>query len=446
MADTTICALATPRGQGGIAIVRVSGPEALGLLKRVFRPAHAARAFEPNRMMYGKAVAADGEVLDEVMAVYMAAPFSYTREHVAEIHCHGGEQSSRRVLRALMALGARPAAPGEFTKRAFLNGRISLTDAEAVMALIGAGSEAAARASVRQLQGGVSGFVRDVRERILEQLTLIEASTDFPDEVEEEAAAEQVLSALREIVEELDRRASPRTARLLREGASVVLAGRPNVGKSSVMNALLEQERAIVTEIPGTTRDALTERLQLGGVLVELTDTAGQRETEDPVEKIGVARARAAMEQADVRVLVLDGSQPLQEEDERLLAACAHQDIILINKCDLPRRAALAPSNMQVIETSARTGEGIPALRAALEARVTDGLESGAMTVERHLALAGDARAALERAAEALREGLPLDVAAIDIREALSRLGEILGEDATEALIDEIFSRFCVGK
>ena len=318
MSDT-IAAIATARGAGGIAIVRLSGTGAERILESMFRPAVAREHFESHRLMYGHATDAEGGVIDEVMAVLMRAPATYTREDVAEIQCHGGSVSAQAVLERALSLGARMAQPGEFTRRAFMNGRIDLSRAEAVMQLIGANSQAAARASVRQLEGGVSGFVRQVSERITGLMALIEASTDFPDEVEEEAAAEQVAGELEKIISDIRARCDGRSARILREGASIVLAGRPNVGKSSLMNALLNQERAIVTDIPGTTRDVLTERVMIGGVLAELSDTAGQRDTDDPIERIGVDRARRATDGADVILVVIDAATPLSEDDAALL-------------------------------------------------------------------------------------------------------------------------------
>ena len=363
MTSDTIAAIATARGAGGIAIIRLSGGDAGRILRACFRPARAERAFEPRRMMYGRAVDARGETLDEAMAVWMPGPQTYTREDVAEIQCHGGDVAARRVLNRALELGARPANPGEFTERAFLNGRIDLSRAEAVMQLIGANSEAAARASVRQMEGGVSGFVREISDRILALLALIEASDDFPDEVEEQAAAPEVAQGLREIIAELDRRCDPRAARLIREGASIVLAGRPNVGKSSLMNALLHQERAIVTSVPGTTRDVLTERLTLGGVCAELSDTAGRRETDDPVERIGVDRAKQAAERADVKLIVLDASRPLDAEDALLLESADERAIVCLNKADLTwalsEADVRAHTSAEIIELSARTGAGI---------------------------------------------------------------------------------------
>ncbi len=447
----TIAAIATASGAGGIAIVRVSGDRAEAILNQLFIPAKPRECFSSHRMMYGRAVGADGQALDEVMAVLMRAPNTYTRQDVAEIHCHGGGACASAVLGRALELGARMAGPGEFTQRAFLNGRIDLARAEAVMQLIGAAGEAAARASVRQLEGGVSGFVRGIAGRLTGALALIEASTDFPDEVEEEAAARQVAGELSAIAGELRQRGDARKARVLREGASIVLAGRPNVGKSSLMNALLKQERAIVTDIPGTTRDVLTERLSLGGVVTELSDTAGQRGTDDPIEKIGVDRARRAVAAADVVLVVLDAADELDESDAALVREADERAIICLNKSDLPPvLTAQQLRNMtdaKILEISAQTGSGISALIEELTRRVAlDGERDGLMMARRHIELAQAAADSLERAVAAIDGGLPLDTAAIDIRDALERLTEITGENATEAVIDRVFRDFCVGK
>ena len=447
----TIAAIATAGGAGGIAIVRVSGDRAEDILKQLFIPAKKREYFESHRLMYGRAVGADGATLDEVMAVLMRAPNTYTCEDVAEIHCHGGGAGAGAVLGRALALGARMAGPGEFTKRAFLNGRIDLARAEAVMQLIGATGEAAARASVRQLEGGVSGFVRGVLKKLTGVLALIEASTDFPDEVEEEAASGDVAAALSGILAELRDNGDPRRARVLREGASIVLAGRPNVGKSSLMNALLNRERAIVTDIPGTTRDVLTERLSLGGVVAELSDTAGLRGTDDPIEKIGVDRARRAAEAADVILIVLDAAEALDGSDAELVKSADDRAIICLNKSDLkPVLSAQQLRKMtdaQIIEISAQTGQGLSDLIDELTRRVAlDGERDGQLVARRHIELAQTAADSLERAVNAIRGGLPLDTAAIDIREAMEALTAITGENATEAVIDRVFSDFCVGK
>ena len=449
--NETIAAIATAVGAGGIAIVRVSGDRAEAILKRLFVPAGRRDTFESHRLMYGRAVDADGATLDEVMAVLMRAPATYTREDVAEIHCHGGGASAGAVLGRALELGARMAQPGEFTKRAFLNGRIDLARAEAVMQLIGANGEAAARASVRQLEGGVSGFVRAASNRLTGVLALIEASTDFPDEVEEEETAEKVAAALRALIAELREKSDARSARVLREGASIVLAGRPNVGKSSLMNALLNQERAIVTDIPGTTRDVLTERILLGGVAAELSDTAGQRSTADPIERIGVDRARRAAQTADVVLIVLDAALPMDDSDAELVRSADDRAIICLNKSDLDTvltaQQLRGMTDAMILEISAQTGQGLSDLMAELTRRVSVDVErDGQLMARRHIELAQSAADSLSQAVAAIEGGLPLDTAAIDIREALASLAEITGENATEAVIDRVFADFCVGK
>ena len=442
MRSDAICAIATASGEGGIAIVRMSGDGAKQIFESIFRPAKAQET-KSHRMMYGNAIDADGGLLDEVMAVYLAAPGTYTREDMFEIQCHGGGICARRILNRLIDLGCRIAEPGEFTRRAFMNGRIDLSRAEAVMSLIGANSDAAARSSLRQLEGGVSGFVRKCAEALKEHMALIEACTDFPDEVEEEDAAGRVRAGIVSIMEELGGRIDDRGAKLIREGASIVLAGRPNVGKSSLMNALLNQERAIVTSIPGTTRDVLTERIQLGGVMCELSDTAGQRDTDDPVEKIGVDRAAKAMESADIVLIVLDSSQELTPEDEMLLKHADDRTIVILNKNDLQRKLHI-PGAMEI---SAASGEGIGELIREMEKRVqiTDTIQDR-MTHQRHIALARRALKSLRHAVEGIDAGFELDLAEIDLKEALSALSEITGEDASEEVIDRVFKNFCVGK
>ena len=332
--NDTIAAIATPPGEGGIAIVRISGARAGEFLRAAFRPAHKGE-MKHGQMRYGTLTDPTGAPIDEVMAVFFRAPRSYTREDVAEIHLHGGTMCARAAMERLLSLGARAAEPGEFTYRAFMNGRVDLSEAEAVMGLIGARSQAARRASIRQLRGGVSAPIGRMREELTGLLAKIEAATDFPDEIDEDVTAKDVREGASRIRDELSRAADGRRARIVRDGASVVLCGRPNVGKSSLMNALLSADRAIVTDIPGTTRDVLTESFEIGGVRYQLSDTAGIRETADAIEKIGVTRARDALRDADCVLLVLDSSAPLTPSDQSMLAARDERYITVLNKSDL---------------------------------------------------------------------------------------------------------------
>ena len=445
----TIAAQATAAGEGGVAIVRVSGADCRRIISRVFR-AKNGKPLENRMLTYGY-VMEDGGVADEAMAVLMRAPHSYTREDVAEIHCHGSQALVGKILRLLMAAGARMAEPGEFTYRAFLNGRIDLAQAEGVMRMIRAGSERAMRSAVRQMEGGVSAFVRTAREEITSLLAAMAAAIDFPDEVEETQTAREVTAACKAIAAKLAAACDARAGRIEDEGLRVVLCGRPNAGKSSLLNALLGGERAIVTDIPGTTRDTLTEAVQIGGVRVLLTDTAGLRETGDAVERIGVERAKKALAEADVRALVLDSASALTEEDKAALFGLAPQMIVL-SKGDLAQRLTAADvraafGDVPMVTVCATRGEGMEALRDALTAFVpADGAESSALSQARHVEAAGRARAALCDAVTAIEDGMPLDVAAVDLSAALDALGEITGETMSERVIDEVFAKFCVGK
>lgn len=438
----TIAAVATSVGEGGIAIVRVSGERAEEILKGAFVPAGKDLSFLHGQMRYGFAKDASGETIDEAMAVLFRAPKSYTREDVAEIHCHGGRICASSVLSRVLELGARAAEPGEFTYRAFLNGRVDLSEAEAVMSLIGARSQAARRASVRQLKGGVSSRIGRAREALVKLAAMIDAATDFPDEVDAPATAEEVMKTASEIAESLKKSADARAARILREGASVVIAGKPNVGKSSVMNAILSAERAIVTDIPGTTRDVLTETVEIGGVRFSLSDTAGIRETGDTVEKMGVERAKEALKNADCVLLVLSAGEAETDEDRALLESADERYVICVNKCDLTDRR-----DRKGLYVSARTGEGID--RLTEEIRKAAGAAAASedqMTLPRHIECAQRAAAALTRACESIAAGIPLDFAANDLREALDALGDITGETMNESVIDRVFADFCVGK
>lgn len=454
-AHDTIVAPATPPGEGGIGIVRLSGPRAEALLSGAFRSRSAPSPLASHRLYHGRLCRSDGTAVDEVLVVIMRAPHSYTGEDVAEIHCHGGSQILRSVLDLFLAAGARLARPGEFTERAFLNGRLDLAQAEAVAALIGARSEEAARAALGQLEGHLSRQLHVFTGELRELLLLLEAHIDFPDD--DLGALDQGEVATRASAVHADMTALLHTfdaGRALREGVSVLILGRPNVGKSSLLNALLGEARAIVTEIPGTTRDTIEEHLVLGGIPLRLVDTAGVRDTHDPIEREGVARARAKAAAADLVLLVIDGSQPLTAEDRMALDLAPPERTILIrNKSDLPQRgetAALAGFRCQVA-VSARGGAGLPELKAAVVAffcgTSTAALEGGVVLTERrHREALADALAALDRFRQSQPAGEPLECLAMELREALTALGRITGETTPEAILEQIFSRFCIGK
>ena len=441
MEQDTIAALATAQGEGGIAIVRVSGPEAEGMLKQLFVP---ARPWESHRMYYGHIVDR-GETLDECMAVLMRAPRSYTRQDVAEIHLHGGSWAAQSVLRALYRLGARPAEPGEFTKRAFMNGRVDLSRAEAVMALISAEGGRAARAAVRQLEGGVSAFIRSAQEDLIALLSGAAAAIDYPEEITLEEAASGLEEGARRLAKKLEDACDERGARIAAHGLEAVLCGRPNVGKSSLLNALARQDMAIVTDIPGTTRDIVRADVMLQGLRVHFSDTAGLREGADTIERIGVSRARQAIAGADAVLVVLNAAQPLTQEDRDLLRDTqAFPRVIVLNQCDLP--LVLSPTDFDSpVLVSAKTGLGLGELESRVAAFGAGAGES-ALTQERHMRLAREAAASLLAAADACARGEPVDLAVIDLQAALASLGQVTGEQVDEKMIDEIFSRFCVGK
>ncbi|MBQ3279454.1 MAG: tRNA uridine-5-carboxymethylaminomethyl(34) synthesis GTPase MnmE [Clostridia bacterium] len=449
MKPDTIVAAATPPGTGGIGIIRLSGPEAGPILKSVFRlPSGHPCAFESHRLYYGRMM--DGErQMDECMAVLMVSPKSYTREDVAEIHVHGGGWLVQEGIRLCLRRGARLAEPGEFTRRAFLNERIDLSQAEAVMSLISAESREEQDAAVRQINGGAASFVKPMSDELTSLQAGLAACIDYPEEISEEEGTGMLIPGIRKLHAALLEAIDERSSRLIWHGLQVTLFGRPNVGKSSILNALLGEDKAIVTSIPGTTRDVIQGHLTLNGVKVVITDTAGIRQTEDPVEKIGVARSEKAMREADIRLLVLDGSEELTEEDRSLLAKLDAEDAVVINKSDLPQKVReedLLRMGFTVpcLTVSADEPDTLERIRELIRERaaVRTGL---AVTQPRHLD-------ALQRAADHLQdaletaENLTLDMVSVDLQAAQAALCEITGERADEALLDRVFSQFCVGK
>jgi len=447
----TIVGVATAPGEGGVAIVRMSGENAVTLFEQAFLAAGRTRPYEDHRLMYGHVTDETGGPVDEAMGVVMLAPHTYTREDVCEIHTHGGFAAAAAVMRRLTALGARPAEPGEFTRRAFLNGRIDLTQAEAVMGVIGARSMAALKSEEALLAGGASRFIKQAQEQLTRLIAGVEAHIDFPDEIDEAEATGDLLAGLAALETDLSAAVDERGARILKDGLRVALCGRPNAGKSTLFNALLGEERAIVTDVPGTTRDVLEGSFTLNGLNVQLLDTAGLRESRDSVERIGVQRAREAVARADVALLLIDGTQPLHKDDLALLAQetdcpCA----VLLNKEDTPpattaTQVSAVTRHAPILTLSAKTGQGLAAVRAYLAQQAKLPRE-GMLTHERHMTAARQTLERLHQARTALESGLPLDVAAVDLREALWALGRITGDSVDDRLLDEIFSTFCVGK
>ncbi len=456
----TIAAIATPPGVGGIGILRISGPDAEALLRRLFRPRRDG-ALSSHRLRHGDLVdPASGEVLDEVLAVFMRGPHSYTGEDAGEIHCHGGPVLLQRAWETALREGSRPARPGEFTERAFLNDRLDLSQAEAVQDLIMAPTPRAAALALTQLQGGLGAKIRTIREGVLEILSGIEAAIDFPDEdLGEDPAflAAGRLPAVREAVAALLETWGE--GRIHRHGARIVITGKPNVGKSSLLNSLLGTKRAIVTSVPGTTRDFIEESVVMGGIPVVLTDTAGVRTPGDAVEGEGVALVWERLAEADGVLVVLDGSCPLTREDREVLAGNRQRPcLVAINKADLPPvvdEAAvlplLPPSAAPPLWISAKYGQGLDDLREALRALATRnaGAAGGGdllLTNVRHKAALEKTKACLEAAEAAIAGGRGSELAAVDLREALDFLGEITGETVGDDVLSRIFSRFCIGK
>jgi tRNA modification GTPase len=475
MQNDTIAAIATPPGQGGIGVIRVSGTEAFALVQPLFHYAGKASGLPPSHVLtYGRIVdPATQEIIDEVLVAFMCAPRTYTRENVVEIQGHGGPLILQRILRLLLANGARLADPGEFTLRAFLNGRLDLAQAEAVMDLISARTEAGQRLAMQQLQGRVSAQIQDARHAILGVTARIEASIDFPEEdIPTPQPAELrplIVSAQQKVATLL---AGSEQGRLYRQGLRTAIIGRPNVGKSSLLNALLRTERAIVTPIAGTTRDTVEEVANLRGIPLYLIDTAGITPSSDPVEQIGVQRSRAAAEGAEVVLLVFDGSEPLCERDRQVsdeLRAMGFGSkslskvdderrramLIVVNKADQAQVLDLAEVHqlwpeVKCVLTSTLTEEGLANLEENLAELVLAGRasfgEEALITSARHQAALRAAAEHLRASQLALEQELPLDFVSIDLDAAYNSLGEVTGETASEDLLGRIFSEFCIGK
>jgi len=445
MYQDTIAAVSTPIGEGGIGIVRLSGPSALAIAEKVFN-----RPLPDRRLVYGHIVDPEsGEVVDEVLVVYMAAPHTYTREDIVEINCHGGPLPLQRILELALQHGARLANPGEFTLRAFLNGRIDLAQAESVLDVVRAKTAASLRVAVQGLGGSLSQSLQEVRTEMMNILAYLTARIDFPeDEVEEQEIIpplELARQMLRGLISSAD------AGMVYRQGVRTAIVGRRNVGKSSLLNRLLRQSRAIVTSIPGTTRDTLEEVVNLKGVPFVLVDTAGIVQSKGLVESLGVERSRKAIEQADFVLLVVDASAPLKKTDKQIIALLSEKEVMVVaNKCDLTRRATLDGLPWATVSISALTGEGLGDLEERMVASVLGGrvFTSDALLVSnpRHKACLERAESHLGQALASIEAAMPDDFVTIDLTAALNALGEITGETVSEELLETIFSNFCIGK
>ena len=457
-AGDTIAAISTPLGVGGIGIVRLSGPQARGILEKIFRRRGGDKPLRSHRFYLGEILRPrDQSAIDEVLAAFMEKPKTYTREDVAEIQAHGGPLILREILEAALRCGARPAGPGEFTRRAFLNGRIDLTQAEAVIDLIESKTRRSLDLANLQRRGRLGEEVKKIREGLADLLALLEAGIDFPEEEIPGLSGGDIQRRLRGSREKLD--ALLRTydeGKVYRQGIAAVIIGRPNVGKSSLLNALLREDRAIVTPVPGTTRDVIEETANVRGIPLRIMDTAGLRHGRDEVEVEGVKRTRDRLAQADLVIWVVDGSEPLAAEDLAILPEVrGRKSVVVLNKNDLPRRLnqrelADALPGVPLVAVSALRHSGIDLLEGAIRETVLDGPEDSSSEVLlsnlRHKQALEKAREGLERALEASAANLPPEFISVDLGQALRALGEIVGETTPEDILDRIFSQFCIGK
>ncbi|PEQ95488.1 tRNA uridine-5-carboxymethylaminomethyl(34) synthesis GTPase MnmE [Bacillus sp. AFS006103] len=457
----TIAAISTPMGEGAIAIVRLSGDEAILIADKLFRSIGGKKLSEAatHTIHYGHLLdPKSGQVVEEVMVSVMRGPKTFTKEDVVEINCHGGIVSVNRVLMQVLTNGARLAEPGEFTKRAFLNGRIDLSQAEAVMDLIRAKTDRAMNVALGQMEGRLSKLIQRLRQEILEILAHVEVNIDYPeyDDVEEmthKMLAEKAYFVREEIKKLLQ---TSEQGKILREGLSTAIVGRPNVGKSSLLNSLVHENKAIVTDIPGTTRDVIEEYVNVRGVPLRLLDTAGIRETEDIVERIGVERSRQVLQDADLILLVLNYADKLSLEDEQLFEVVKGMDVIvIINKTDLEQQIDLdkvreLAKEHKIVTTSLLEDRGVDELEEAIASLFFAGtIDAGDMTYvsnSRHIALLHQSLTTIEEAIDGVEMGTPIDIVQIDLTRTWELLGEIIGESVHESLIDQLFSQFCLGK
>lgn len=457
--NDTIAAISTPVGEGGISIIRISGDDAVKVAQRIYKGKDLAKV-ATYTINYGHIVDPDtDQEVDEVMVSVMRAPHTYTREDVIEINCHGGLLATNRILQLVLSFGARMAEPGEFTKRAFLNGRLDLSQSEAVMDLIRAKTDKSMKVALNQLDGDLSRLIRNLRQDILDVLAQVEVNIDYP---EYDAVEEMTTKLLKEKAEDIQQRIqgllkTAKQGKVLRDGLATAIIGQPNVGKSSLLNSLLHEDKAIVTNVAGTTRDVIEEYVNVNGVPLKLIDTAGIRDTNDQVEKIGVERSRKALGTADLVLLLIDSSNELTDEDRQLLEATKDkQRIIILNKTDLPRKVDLAElkslaGKSAVIETSIVNHEGMDQLGEQIgHMFFNEGIESNQnnvmVTNARHIGLLHQANDALSDVLKGINDGMPVDLVQIDMTRCWELLGEITGDSYQDELLDQLFSQFCLGK
>ncbi|NOU68718.1 tRNA uridine-5-carboxymethylaminomethyl(34) synthesis GTPase MnmE [Paenibacillus sp. LMG 31461] len=458
MLNDTIAAISTPLGEGGIAVIRVSGEDSVTYVERIFRSKTKLSVADTHTVHYGFIIEpASAEKVEEVLVTLMKAPRSFTMEDVVEISCHGGIVSVKKVLDLLLVQGVRLAEPGEFTKRAFLNGRIDLTQAEAVIDLIRAKSDRAFKVALKQVEGNLSKQIKHLRYILVELMAHVEVNIDYPEHDVEEMTNAFIKTKCDTVMLDIDRLlVTAEQGKILREGIETAIVGKPNVGKSSLLNELAQENRAIVTDIPGTTRDVIEEFVNIGGIPLKLLDTAGIRETSDIVEQIGVERSKTALAEADLILLVLNSNDELQLDEIALMKQLADkQTIVILNKIDLDRKLDVEQvlsyfPQERIVELSLIENKGIEDLEKAIAAIFFEGkLESSDLTYVsnvRHISLLKQAKRSLQDALDANEQYVPIDMIQIDIRAAWEQLGEIIGDSVGESLIDQIFTQFCLGK
>ncbi|MDI3480854.1 MAG: tRNA modification GTPase [Tepidanaerobacteraceae bacterium] len=456
--NETIVAISTPLGEGGIGIVRMSGDKSFEITKKIFVPAKEIKDIKSRHLYLGHIIDPEkGYKIDEVLTAFFKSPHTYTREDMVEINCHGGVAAQKKILELVVKYGARIAEPGEFTKRAFLNGRIDLSQAEAVIDIIRSKTERALIQANRQLEGEFAQRVKEARSDLIQIMAHIEANIDFPEEDIPEADPVQIRNEIQKTKTRIEQMIKNlETGKMLREGLSTLIVGRTNVGKSSLLNALLKEERAIVTDIPGTTRDIIEEYININGIPIKLIDTAGIRETTDEVEKIGVERAKKYLKDAEMVLLVMDASMEITEEDRKIMDMVKNKfTIIVVNKSDIPSKIdeeeikKIMPGK-KIIRISALREQGIDELMKEIYDSIIENLgpidENAILASQRQKKALEDAKICIDRALKALSEKMPVEIIVIDIREAWEKLGEITGDTVSEDIINAIFENFCIGK